>query len=95
MRKKILWASQHGPVVSRKRTIPNSQRIIFPTGREILAHSGKISAENAKLKADREYEKFKKRAQYALTPVEQHFLESLERVEKKLIAAEKKKPKKN
>ncbi|GHT68668.1 toxin Fic [Spirochaetia bacterium] len=64
------------------------------SGRDILNHAGKISAENAKRKADKEYEKFKKRTQYALTPVEQHFLESLERAEKKLLIAGKKKPKK-
>ena len=42
-------------------------------------------------KADAEYEKFKERAQYALTPVEQHFLQSLEKTEKKLLAKQKKK----
>jgi hypothetical protein len=54
------------------------------SGGEILAHAGRISAETAKLKAGREYDKFKERPQYNLTPVEQHFLESLEQAEKKL-----------
>jgi hypothetical protein len=61
------------------------------SGREILTHSGKISAEIAKIKADSEFEKFKERTKYALTPVEQHFLESLKQLEKKLLA-EKKNP---
>jgi hypothetical protein len=51
---------------------------------EILSHAGKISAEIAKSKADSEYDKFKEWSHYALTPVEQHFLESLEQTAKKL-----------
>jgi len=60
------------------------------SNRQILTHAGKISAEAAKLKADTEYDKFKERTQYALTPVEQHFLQSLEQAEKKLMAKQKK-----
>jgi hypothetical protein len=60
------------------------------SGRDVLVHAGKISTEAARSKADTEYNKFKKRTQFALTPVEQHFLESLEQVEKKLLASGKK-----
>lgn len=54
------------------------------TGRNILDHAGKISAEVARLKADAEYDKFKERTQYELSPVEQHFIASLEAAQKKL-----------
>ena len=54
------------------------------TGRSVLDHAGKISAEVARLKADTEYDKFKERAQYELSPVEQHFIASLEAAQKKL-----------
>jgi hypothetical protein len=62
------------------------------SNREILTHAGKISAEAAKSKADEEYGKFKRRSQYALTPVEEHFLKSLEQAERKLLKAEKRTP---
>jgi hypothetical protein len=54
------------------------------SGRDILRHAGKISAEIAKLKANSEYDRFKERTKYELSPVEKHFLESLEKTEKKL-----------
>lgn len=52
--------------------------------RELLTHAGTISAEVAKLKADTEFEKFKERTQYELSPVELHFIESFEKTQKKL-----------
>ncbi|MDR1452880.1 MAG: virulence RhuM family protein [Candidatus Margulisbacteria bacterium] len=64
------------------------------SNRKILTHAGKISAEVAKLKADTEYDKFRERTRYTLTPVEQHFLQSLEQTEKKVLAKQKKKHKK-
>ncbi|MFR9546027.1 MAG: virulence RhuM family protein [Rikenellaceae bacterium] len=51
---------------------------------ELLTHAGIVSAEVAKLKADSEYDKFKERTQYELTPVERHFLESFEQEQQKL-----------
>ncbi|MFR9545684.1 MAG: virulence RhuM family protein [Rikenellaceae bacterium] len=51
---------------------------------ELLTHAGVVSAEVAKLKADSEYDKFKERTQYELTPVERHFLESFEQEQQKL-----------
>jgi hypothetical protein len=64
------------------------------SNRQILTHAGRISAEIAKLKVNTEYDKFKERTQYALTPVEQYFLQSLEQAEKKLLAKQKKSSKK-
>ena len=54
------------------------------SGRRVLDHAGKISAEVARLKADTEYDKFKERTQNELSPVEQHFLASIEAAQKKL-----------
>ena len=54
------------------------------SGKELLTHAGKISAELAKQKADMEYDKFKERIQYNLSPVEIHFLENFEKEQKKL-----------
>ncbi|MFR9543875.1 MAG: virulence RhuM family protein [Rikenellaceae bacterium] len=51
---------------------------------ELLTHAGLVSAEVAKLKAASEYDKFKERTQYELTPVERHFLESFEQEQQKL-----------
>lgn len=54
------------------------------SGKELLTHAGKISAEIAKQKADMEYYKFKERTQYDLSPVEIHFLENFEKEQKKI-----------
>ena len=54
------------------------------SGKELLTHAGKISAEIAKQKADMEYDKFKERTQYDLSPVEIHFLENFEKEQKKI-----------
>lgn len=54
------------------------------SGRDVLSHAGKISAEVAKLKANTEYDKFKERTKNELSPVEQHFLASIEAAQKKL-----------
>lgn len=54
------------------------------SGKELLTHTGSISAEVAKLKADTEYEKFRKRTRYQLSPVEIHFIEAFEAEQKKL-----------
>ena len=51
---------------------------------ELLTHAGTISAELAKQKASQEYDKFKERTQYELSPVEIHFLESFEKEQKEL-----------
>ena len=54
------------------------------SGKELLNHAGTISAEVAKLKADTEYDRFKERTQYHLSPVELHFIENFEREQRKL-----------
>lgn len=54
------------------------------SGKELLHHVGIVSAEMAKLKAYNEYDQFKERIQYELSPVEIHFLESFEETQKKL-----------
>ncbi|MDR3056666.1 MAG: virulence RhuM family protein [Prevotella sp.] len=54
------------------------------SGKELLNHAGTISAEMAKLKASVEYDKFKERIQYELSPVEIDFIESFEQTQKKL-----------
>lgn len=59
------------------------------TGKELLTHSGSISAEVAKIKANTEYEKFRERTQYQLTPVEIHFIEAFEAEQKKLLKGNK------
>ncbi|MFR9524547.1 MAG: virulence RhuM family protein [Rikenellaceae bacterium] len=51
---------------------------------ELLTHAGVVSAEVAKLKADSEYDKFRERTRYELTPVERHFIESFEQEQQKL-----------
>ena len=54
------------------------------SGKELLTHAGTISAEVAKLKADTEYDRFRERTQYQLSPIEIHFLEAFEAEQKKL-----------
>ncbi len=54
------------------------------SGKELLTHAGTISAELARQKANSEYDKFKERTQYRLSPVEIHFIESFEKEQKKL-----------
>lgn len=54
------------------------------SGRDILTHAGTVSHEVAKLKASRELEKYRERTRNELSPVEQHFLSSIEKTAKKL-----------
>ena len=54
------------------------------SGREVLAHAGKVSHELAMLKANDEYEKYWERTKNELSPVEQHFLASIEETAKRL-----------
>jgi hypothetical protein len=64
------------------------------SNRELLTHAGKISAEIAKKKANVEYDKFAERSINSLSPVEKHFLDSLEKTQKKLTEGKKVKGKK-
>lgn len=49
-----------------------------------MTHKGRISSEDAEQKARLEYEKYKERTKNELSTVERDFLQTIERVEKKL-----------
>ena len=55
-----------------------------PRHRDLLTHAGRISAEIAKQKADAEYEKFRERTKFQLSPVEIHFIDQFEAEQKRL-----------
>ena len=78
-----LQAQSHKPMYM-KDWIQKLDDFLKLSGKELLTHAGTISAELAKQKANQEYDKFKKRTQYELSPVEIHFLESFEEEQKKL-----------
>ena len=78
-----LQAQSHKPMYM-KDWIQKLDDFLKLSGKELLTHAGTISAELAKQKADQEYDKFKERTQYELSPVEIHFLESFEKEQKKL-----------
>ena len=61
------------------------------SNRDLLTHAGKISAEVAKQKADAEYDKFRERTKYELSPVEIHFIDQFEAEQKRLKDKEGKK----
>ena len=54
------------------------------SGREVLDHAGKVSHELAVMKAGEEYKKYSERVKNELSPVEQHFLASIEETTKRL-----------
>ena len=54
------------------------------SNRELLTYAGKISAEIAKQKADAEYDKFRERTKYELSPVEIHFIDQFEAEQKRI-----------
>ena len=78
-----LQAKSHKPMYM-KDWIQKLDDFLKLSGKELLNHAGKISAELAKQKADMEYDKFKERTVYSLSPVEIHFLENFEKEQKKL-----------
>ena len=78
-----LQAKSHKPMYM-KDWIQKLDDFLKLSGKELLNHAGKISAELAKQKADTEYDKFKERTVYSLSPVEIHFLENFEKERKKL-----------
>ena len=80
-----LQAKSHVPMYM-KDWIKKLDDFLMLSGKELLTHAGSISAEVAKLKADTEYEKFRDRTQYQLSPVEIHFIEAFEAEQKKLRA---------
>ena len=78
-----LQAKEHKPMYM-KNWIQKLDDFLTLSGKALLDHAGKISAEMAKQKADNEYDKFKERTQYQLTPVEIHFLKYFEQEQRKL-----------
>ena len=78
-----LRAKEHKPMYM-KDWIAKLDDCLRLSDREILTNAGSISAKLAKEKADAEYEKFKERTAYELSPVEIHFIENFERERKKL-----------
>lgn len=78
-----LQAERHIPMYM-KDWIAKLDEFLKLSGSELLTHAGSISAEVAKLKADTEYDRFKERTQYQLSPVEIHFIEAFESEQKKL-----------
>lgn len=82
-----LQAKSHVPMYM-KDWIQKLDDFLTLSGKELLNHAGSVSAEVAKLKANEEYDKFRDRTQYQLSPVEIHFLEAFE-AERKRLAAKK------
>ena len=78
-----LQAKSHKPMYM-KDWIRKLDEFLSLSGKELLTHAGTVSAEIAKQKADSEYDKYQKRIQYELSPVEIHFIESFEKEVKHL-----------
>lgn len=78
-----LQAKSHVPMYM-KDWIQKLDDFLKLSGKELLNHAGSVSAEGAKLKANEEYDKFRERTQYQLSPVEIHFLEAFEAEQKRL-----------
>lgn len=78
-----LQAKSHVPMYM-KDWIKKLDDFLTLSGKELLTHAGTVSAEVAKLKANTEYDRFRERTQYQLSPVEIHFLEAFEAEQKKL-----------
>lgn len=78
-----LQAKSHVPMYM-KDWIKKLDDFLTLSGKELLTHAGTVSAEVAKLKADTEYDRFRERTQYQLSPVEIHFFEAFEAEQKKL-----------
>jgi len=78
-----LQAQSHTPMYM-KDWIQKLDDFLKLSGKELLTHAGTISAEIAKEKASLEYDRYKKRASFQLSPVEIHFIENFEREQKKL-----------
>lgn len=83
-----LQAKSHVPMYM-KDWIKKLDDFLKLSGKELLTHAGSVSAEVAKLKADTEFDKFRKRTQYQPSPVEIHFIEAFEAEQKRLRACKK------
>ena len=80
-----LQAKSHTPMYM-KDWIQKLDDFLKLSGKALLNHAGKISAELARDKADTEYHKFRERTALQLSPVEKDFLENFERIQKKIKA---------
>ena len=78
-----LQAKSHSPMYMKDWLIKLDDFLKL-SGKDLLTHSGKISAEVAKKKAGEEYAKFQQRTMYELSPVELHFIENFEKEQKLL-----------
>lgn len=78
-----LQAKSHVPMYM-KDWIQKLDDFLKLSGKELLTHAGKISAEVAKQKANEEYDKFHERTQHQPSPVEIHFLDAFEAERKRL-----------
>jgi hypothetical protein len=78
-----LQAQSHKPMYM-KDWIIKLDDFLKLSGKELLTRAGAISAELAKEKANLEYDKFKERTNFQLSPVEIHFIENFEKERKKL-----------
>lgn len=78
-----LQAKSHVPMYM-KDWIQKLDDFLKLSGKELLNHAGSVSAEVAKLKDDKEYDRFRERTQYQLSPVEIHFLDAFEAERKRL-----------
>jgi hypothetical protein len=78
-----LQAQSHKPVYM-KDWIRKLDDFLKLSGKELLTHAGTVPAEVAKEKASLEYDKYKKRTTFQLSPVEIHFIENFEKEQKRL-----------
>lgn len=78
-----LQAKSHTPMYM-KDWLVKLDDFLKLSGKDLLTHSGRISAEVAKKKAGEEYAKFHQRTMYELSPVELHFIENFEKEQKLL-----------
>ncbi len=78
-----LQAKSHVPMYM-KDWIKKLDDFLSLSGKELLTHAGTVSAEVARLKANEEYDKFRERAQFQLSPVEMHFIEAFEAERKRV-----------
>jgi hypothetical protein len=78
-----LQAQSHVPMYM-KDWIQKLDDFLKLSGKALLNHAGKISAEVAKAKADNEYTKFSKRVSLQLSPVEKDFLDNFEKAQKNM-----------
>lgn len=83
-----LQAKAHVPMYM-KDWVQKLDEFLRISNRELLTHAGKISAEIAKQKANLEYDKFRERTKYELSPVEIHFIDQFEAEQKRLSKGKK------